>query len=100
MPPDAAARTATNPLRRYGTHTASRGINLLARLAFAFSILFLMSTVAQAQDASLTGGERVEPLKVGRVSANLFALLGVPPALGRTWSAEEEDHRMDIPLSL
>src|SRR5574341_410050 len=39
---------------------------------------------------TLTGGEEPERVKGEFVSANLFPLLGVQPALGRTFSQEDE----------
>jgi predicted permease len=43
--------------------------------------------------AILTGPQEPEPIKVGRVSANLFPLLGIQPILGRTFTPEEEFRR-------
>ena len=40
-------------------------------------------------NANLTGDEDPERVRAGVVTANLFATLGVPPMLGRTFSAEE-----------
>jgi putative ABC transport system permease protein len=52
--------------------------------------------ILRIDSATLTG--RDEPMKVnaGRVSANLFSLLGVSPLVGRTYTAEEE--RLREPL--
>jgi predicted permease len=45
---------------------------------------------ASAFTVNLTAGEEPERVLAGRVSANLFSLLGVQPILGRTFSGEEE----------
>ncbi len=45
---------------------------------------------ASAFTVNLTAGEEPERLVAGRTSANLFALMGVRPILGRTFSGEEE----------
>ncbi len=57
-----------------------------------------IATELRIDSATLSGRhepEEIEPeqIKVGRVSANLFPLLGVRPRLGRTYSSEEEAHR-------
>src|SRR5262245_33200719 len=41
----------------------------------------------------LTAGDAPEQVRIDRVSANLFPLLGVQPLLGRTFSPEEEELR-------
>jgi putative ABC transport system permease protein len=41
----------------------------------------------------LTTGDAPEQVRIDRVSANLFPLLGVQPLLGRTFSPEEEERR-------
>jgi len=45
--------------------------------------------------ANLTGGEEPEQLSMARVSAELFPLLGIEPALGRTFAREEEQPGRD-----
>ena len=40
---------------------------------------------------TLTGGEWPEQVSTARVSSNFFSVLGVAPALGRTFSLEEEE---------
>jgi predicted permease len=41
----------------------------------------------------LTAGDAPEQVRIDRVSANLFPLLGVQPLLGRTFSPEDEERR-------
>ena len=43
--------------------------------------------------AALTNLDEPEEVKVGRVSANLFPLLGMRPVIGRTFTSEEETRR-------
>jgi predicted permease len=43
--------------------------------------------------ATLTNRNEPEQIKVGRVSANLFPLLGIRPVIGRTYTSEEETRR-------
>src|SRR6185312_15944523 len=45
---------------------------------------------ASAFTVNATAGDAVDRLTAGRVSANLFPLMGVRPVLGRTFSSEEE----------
>ena len=45
---------------------------------------------------TLTGDSGGEPLGVTRVSPNFFALLGVHPAYGRTFTAQEADQRQRV----
>ena len=44
---------------------------------------------AEAWSATLAGGEHAEQISGLRVSEGMFEMLGVPPALGRTPSADE-----------
>jgi putative ABC transport system permease protein len=46
---------------------------------------------ASAFTVNLTAGQDSERLLAGRVSANLFPLMGIRPILGRTFSNEEEE---------
>ena len=43
--------------------------------------------------ATLTNRDEPEQIKVGRVSANLFPLLGIRPMIGRTYTSAEETRR-------
>jgi putative ABC transport system permease protein len=52
-----------------------------------------MATELRINSATLTGRDESEEIKVGRVSANLFPLLGVHPVLGRSYTSEEEARR-------
>ena len=42
------------------------------------------------QDMNLTGGSEPQRLKAGRITANMFDVLGVQPILGRAFRAEED----------
>jgi predicted permease len=50
----------------------------------------------RVDSATLTGQEEPEEVKVGRVSANLFPLLGVNPLIGRPFTPEEETNREPV----
>src|SRR5262245_53373822 len=52
-----------------------------------------MAVFAGVNSVFLTGGDEPEPARIVRASASLFQLLGVKPALGRAFSAEEEERR-------
>lgn len=45
---------------------------------------------------TLTGGEWPERIMTGRASANFFSVLRVSPAIGRTFSLEEEEARASV----
>jgi putative ABC transport system permease protein len=49
-----------------------------------------MAAFDRQQDLTLTGTEAPVQIQGARISAGLFALLGVTPALGRLFSAEED----------
>jgi len=55
-----------------------------------------MALVSRAEGATLQGREEPEAIRVGRVSANLFPLLGVRPVLGRTFTEAEEAERVRV----
>jgi putative ABC transport system permease protein len=60
---------------------------------------FEQSAKIRAKEFVLETGDRSEPVRGMRVSANLFELLGVQPALGRTFRAEENQwgrHRVVV----
>jgi putative ABC transport system permease protein len=48
-----------------------------------------MAAYFAAQPGNLTGGAEPERVRIARVTENLFATLGVPPLLGRTFLPEE-----------
>jgi len=58
----------------------------------------LASYDQQVRLFSKAGGEDARVIRCGRVSANLFSTLGVAPALGRNFTAEEDEpgHRVVI----
>ena len=47
---------------------------------------------------TLSGASGAEQISVGRVSPNYFSLLGVQPAYGRTFTAEEAEERQRLAL--
>ncbi len=48
-----------------------------------------MAAYIEAQPGNLTGGAEPERVRIARISENLFATLGMPPLLGRTFLPEE-----------
>ncbi len=52
-----------------------------------------VATELRIDSATLTGQSEPEQINVGRVSANLFSLLGLRPILGRTFTVAEENRR-------
>src|SRR5262245_1827510 len=48
-----------------------------------------MAAYFEAQPGNLTGGAEPERVRIARVTENLFATLGVPPLVGRTFLPEE-----------
>jgi len=48
-----------------------------------------MAAYIEAQPVNLTGGAEPERVRTARITENLFATLGVPPLLGRTFLPEE-----------
>jgi predicted permease len=52
-----------------------------------------VATELRIDSATLTNRDEPEEIQVGRVSANLFPLLGIRPAIGRTYTSEEETRR-------
>ena len=55
-----------------------------------------IAAILRVDTASLTGGDHVERIKVGRVSAIFFSVLGVAPLLGRSWTTAEEERRAAV----
>jgi predicted permease len=55
-----------------------------------------IAAILRVDSASLTGGDHVERINAGRVSANFFSVLGVAPLLGRSWTAGEEERRAAV----
>jgi macrolide transport system ATP-binding/permease protein len=52
----------------------------------------LISAISSLRDSgvSLQSGSQVQYVRLGRVSAHYFDVLGIPPALGRTFSEDED----------
>ncbi len=55
-----------------------------------------IAAILRVDTATLTGGDHVERIDVGRVSADFFSVLGIAPLLGRSWTAGEEERRAAV----
>ncbi len=55
-----------------------------------------IAAIFRVDTADLTGTGQVERIKVGRVSSDFFAVLGVAPIFGRVWTPDEEQHRLPV----
>jgi predicted permease len=62
--------------------------------------LELISVGSIGQELNLTGGDRAERVGAGFVSASYFDLLGVRPALGRTFEPGEESRTSPVPVTV
>jgi|SRR5882724_5533710 len=60
----------------------------------------LISVDSNSQQLNLTGGDRAERVGVGFVSATYLDLLGIRPALGRTFRPEEENRTNPLPVTM
>ena len=72
----------------------------LRRLNRSFSDLAGWSGFYRAGDSELTGSGEPERLTSVPVTGNLFALLGVVPAIGRTFTAQECQGRYSAPPAM
>jgi predicted permease len=52
--------------------------------------IFAYLMAGRSRDVNLTGGDRPELLHAVAVTANTFEMLGIPPLLGRVFTAEED----------
>lgn len=55
-----------------------------------------IAAILRVDTANLSGSKQVERVRVGRVSSEFFPILGVPPLLGRSWTALEEERRAPV----
>ncbi|MBC7926467.1 MAG: ABC transporter permease [Bryobacteraceae bacterium] len=55
-----------------------------------------MALISRSETGTLLSREEAEEVRIGKVSANLFPLLGVAPILGRSFSQVEEDNRARV----
>ena len=62
--------------------------------------LELISANSNFQQLNLTGGDRSERVAAGFVSASYFDLLGVRPALGRGFQAEDENRASPLAVTV
>lgn len=62
--------------------------------------LELISASSNGQELNLTGGDQAERVKVSFVSASYFDLLGVHPAVGRTFERQDEDPASPIAVTV
>ncbi|HEY3628209.1 MAG TPA: ABC transporter permease [Terracidiphilus sp.] len=69
------------------TGVTARDIRFYTQQTSAFSSMGGYATFS----FELSGGERPEQVDAGRFNASVFTTLGVPPALGRVFSPQEED---------
>ncbi len=93
FPPGAAP---TNLAASYGTGSSYPNFFDWQRQSQSFDSLASYDNITRL--FSKANGEGARVLQGGRISANLFSLLGVSPALGRTFTADEEQpgHRVAI----
>jgi predicted permease len=59
-----------------------------------------ISINTQAQELNVSGGDRAERVKVGFASASYLDLLGIQPALGRTFLPEDENRSSPVAVTV
>jgi putative ABC transport system permease protein len=77
---------------RPGMSVRARDITTYARAAQAFASLGGYNTAS----FELSGGAQPEQINAARMNSQLFATLGVPPMLGRAFTAQEDDGRQQV----
>jgi predicted permease len=82
------------------TATQAEHYSDLRELSRSFSDLAGWSGYYRAGDKELTGMGEPERLTSVPVTGNLFALLGVEPALGRSFTAEESEGKYSAPPAM